>query len=155
MLDDIIVTGQTKEKYLENLDKVFKILSETGLKIKLSKREFFKKEIAYLGNIITEHGLKKCENKVKTILDAPAPENVTQVKAFAGMVNYYARFLPNISILMKPIYELFTKNKQFKWSRECRIAFDKAKYLVVSDKVLVHFNQTHRMRAFLDVYRIL
>lgn len=44
-LDDIIFTGQTKEKHLESLDKVFQILSETGLKVILSKCEFFKKEI--------------------------------------------------------------------------------------------------------------
>lgn len=105
--------------------------------------------------------MKKSENKVRAILDASSPEIVTQVKALAGMINDYDRFLPNIFISMKPVYELLAKNKQFNWSLNCQRAFDKVKNLVVSDKVLVHFNQdlpivlkTDRMTAYLDVYRI-
>lgn len=57
----------------------------TGLKVKLSKCEFFKSEIEYLGHIISAEGLRKCENKVGAIVDAPALHNITRVKSFAGM----------------------------------------------------------------------
>ncbi|VVC41753.1 Ribonuclease H-like domain,Integrase, catalytic core,Reverse transcriptase domain [Cinara cedri] len=139
-LDDIIITGQDRVEHLNNLDKVFNILNDAGLKVKLSKCEFFKSEIEYLGLIISAVGLRKCENKVRAIADAPAPRNTTQVKSFSGMVNYYSKFLPNVSIIMKPIYNLLTKNKHFCWTPDCQIAFDKIKELVISDKVLVHFN---------------
>jgi len=112
-------------------------LYEAGLKVKLSKYEFFKSEIEYLGHIISVEGLRKCENKVRTIVDAPAPRNVTHAKSFAGMVSYYSKFIPNVSIIMRPIYNLLTKNKQFCWTRDCQIAFDKIKELIVSDNVLV------------------
>jgi len=66
-LDDIIITGQDRVEHLKNLDKVFNILSEAGLKDKLSKCEFFKSEIEYLGHVISVVGLRKCENKVKRL----------------------------------------------------------------------------------------
>jgi len=112
-LDDIIITRQNKVEHLKNLDTVFNILYESGFKVKLSKCEFFKSEIEYLGHIISAEGLRKCENKVRAIVDAPAPRNTTQVKSFAGMVNYYSRFLPNVSIIMRPIYNLLTKTNIF------------------------------------------
>ncbi|CAI6377455.1 unnamed protein product [Macrosiphum euphorbiae] len=78
-LDDIIITGQNNREHLKNLDKVFNILYESGFKVKLSKCEFFKSEIEYLGHIISAEGSRKCENKIRAIVDAPAPCNITQV----------------------------------------------------------------------------
>lgn len=70
--------------------------------------------------------MRKCENKIKAIIDAPTPQNVTQVKSFAGMVNYYLKFFSNISLIMRPIYDLLKKvNTYFHWSKNCQLAFDK------------------------------
>jgi hypothetical protein len=63
--DDIIITGQDRAEHLNNFDKVFNILCKAGLKAKLSKCEFFKSDIEYLGHIISAVGLRKCENKIK------------------------------------------------------------------------------------------
>ncbi|KAF0708423.1 Reverse transcriptase domain-containing protein [Aphis craccivora] len=97
-LDDIIITGQNNKEHLKNLDKVFNILYESGLKVKLSKCEFFKSEIEYLGHIISAKGLRKCENKVRAIVDAPAPCNITQVKSFAD--NVLVHFNSNYPIIL-------------------------------------------------------
>lgn len=139
-LDDIIVTGENKEKHLKNLEMVFDILYKAGLRVKLSKCEFFKKVLCYLGHKISAEGLSKCDDKIKAIVEAPAPTNITQVKSFAGLVNYYSKFVPNISIIMRPIYDLLTKGKVFVWSQKCQDSFDKIKQLIVSDKILIHFN---------------
>lgn len=59
-LDDIIITKQDRTEHLENLDKVFNILSNAGLKVKLPKCEYFKKEIEYFAHLISAMGLQKC-----------------------------------------------------------------------------------------------
>jgi len=156
-LDDIIITGQNRVEHLNNLDKIFNILNDAGLKVKLSKCEFFKSEIEYLGHIISAVGLRKCENKVIAIVDALAPRNITQVKmvkSFAGMVNYYSRFLPNVSIIMKPIYNLLTKNKRFCLTLDCQLTFDQVKELFILDKVLVHFNPNYSIILSTDASRL-
>ncbi|XP_031347960.1 uncharacterized protein K02A2.6-like isoform X3 [Photinus pyralis] len=139
-LDDIIVTGSTRVEHEINLDKVFTRLQEAGFKVKRSKCAFFKPEITYLGYTICKEGLKKNSDKIKPILEAPVPETVTQVKSFAGLVNYYSRFIPKLSIIMKPIYLLLKKDNGFHWNELCDRAFAEIKKLISSDKILIHFD---------------
>lgn len=90
--DDILVTGCTIKEHLKNLESVFSKLNAAGFKVNLEKSAFFQEKVKYLGHIIDANGLHKDIEKVKAIIDAPQPSNVTEVKAFVGLVNYYARF---------------------------------------------------------------
>lgn len=53
-VDDIIITGGSKEEHLQNLEAVLAKLMEAGIKLKLDKCEFFKERINYLGCVIIE-----------------------------------------------------------------------------------------------------
>lgn len=86
-LDDVIVTGATDEEHTDNLKAVFSRLKEAGFRVNLSKCSFFQKEVHYLGYIICAKGLKKDKSKIEAIRLAPRPQNVHEVRAFAGMVN--------------------------------------------------------------------
>lgn len=74
------------------------------------------------------------------MLNAVEPKSVTEVKAFTGMVNYYAKFIPNLSTLLGPIYNLLKKDMKFVWTNECRKAFNKTKQAMTSESLLVHYN---------------
>ena len=104
-IDDVLVTGKNNEEHLKNLEKVIEKLAEAGLTVKKEKCEFFKDEINYLGHKISKEGLKKSDDKVKAILNAPRPTNITEVRKLAGLVNYYHKFIPNIAKMMQPIYK--------------------------------------------------
>jgi len=110
-LDDVIVTGATDKEHTNNLENALVKLGESGFKINLKRCEFFKKKICYLGHIINEHGLKKDPTKVEAILKAPRLINVQGVRAVVGMINYYAKFVQNLSGLMSPLYELLKKKR--------------------------------------------
>ena len=63
-------------------------------------------------------------------MDAPQPKNVTQLKLFLGMLNYYGKFLPNLSIQLAPLYGLLKKNSRWSWGAEQRNVFKKAKSML-------------------------
>ena len=68
------------------------------MKLKPEKCSFMLTEVEYLGHKISAKGLQPTNQKVRAITEAPRPTNVSQLKSFLGMLNYYGKFLPNLSI---------------------------------------------------------
>ena len=144
-LDDILVTGSSESDHLKNLATVLEKLEEAGVRLKKSKCHFMLSSIEYLGHKISEKGIQPTEEKVRAIVKAPAPNNVTQLKAFLGMLNYYAKFLPNLSSKLAPLYRLLQKNTPWSWGEEQRQAFQQAKVALTSAKVLVHYDPSQKL----------
>ena len=71
--------------------------------------------IDYLDYHISAAGIEPTTEKVKAILEAPAPSNVSQLRSFLGLGNYYAKFLPQLSTLLAPLYKLLQKVKEWSW----------------------------------------
>ncbi|XP_017467286.1 PREDICTED: uncharacterized protein K02A2.6-like [Rhagoletis zephyria] len=84
-LDDIIIGGPNVQAHLEALEAVLSKLKAVGLRLNLGKSEFFKEQVAYLGFIIDKHGLRKSKERISSVLEAPCPKNVSEVRAFIGM----------------------------------------------------------------------
>ena len=59
-----------------------------------------------------------------------------QCKSFAGMVNFVSIFCPKLQKLLKPIYDLTRKGKQFVWGIEQQKAFDEIKQRLQKPPVL-------------------
>ena len=81
-LDDILVTGETENEHLSNLDAVLSRLEEARMRVKKNKCEFMLPQVEYLGHKISHQGLQPTESKVKAITNAPAPSDVHQLKSF-------------------------------------------------------------------------
>ena len=139
-LDDIVVAGVDEADHLANLDKVMSRLSDAGLTLRQSKCAFGLPSIEYLGHVIDAQGLHPSVAKVRAIKDAPEPKSTSELKSFLGLLNYYAKFLPNISTVLFPLYRLLKKDVSFKWTAEHQEAFAKAKDLLQSSSLLVHFD---------------
>ena len=149
-LDDILVTGSSKRNHLENLTEVLGRLEKAGMRLKQSKCQFMLPAVEYLGHKISEKGLQPMEGKVRAIAEAPAPQNVSQLKAFLGMLNYYAKFLPNISSRLAPLYKLLQKAVKWAWGPAQQEAFKEAKEALISAKVLVHYDPTKALMLSCD-----
>lgn len=148
--DDILVTGVTISDHLTNLKAVFERLVDAGFRLNLAKCEFFQEKIKYLGHVIDKHGLHKDNSKVQAIIEAQRPTNVTETKAYVGLINYYARFFPNLAMILAPFYGLLKKDAKFKWTSECESAFEMVKEVVASDRVLAHFNPAVPVKLVCD-----
>ena len=90
-LDDILVTGRTEEEHLQRLDMVLQRLEKAGMQLKRNKCAFMLKSVEYLGHNISAEGLRPTQEKVRAITDAPPPENLSQLRAFLALVNYYGK----------------------------------------------------------------
>ena len=78
-------------------------------------------------------------------MDAQSPKSVNELKSFLGLLNYYCKFLPNLSSTLHPLCCLLQKSSS--WSRGPREeeAFLKAKDLLSPPRVLAHFDPSRRL----------
>lgn len=133
ILDDIIITGKTDEEYLKNLQPVLQKLQNYNLCVKKDKCRFFQEEITSRGHKTDANGLHKKREETEVIINAPQIENVTQLRAFLGLVNYYSRFLPSVASVLYPLYQLLQKNVQFQWTVATQKVFETIKEMIASD----------------------
>ena len=132
-LDDILVVGKNEEQHEQRLLTVLRRLDKTGMRLKHEKWEFNQPQVQYLGHIISEQGISPSETKVQAIRDAPVPTNVTELKAFLGLLDYYGRFLPNLSATLHSLYALLGNNRPWKWGSKERDAFQKGKQKLLGE----------------------
>lgn len=140
--DDICVTGKDRETHLKNLRAVLQRLKDNGLRINFDKCQFFKDSVTYLGYNINKDGLHTDQKKIKAIVEAPRPADLTQLRSFMGLVNFYSKFIPNMSDILKPLYDLLKKDVEWVWTRDCDKAFIKIKKALSSTGVLAHYDPT-------------
>lgn len=79
-LDDLLVTGPDEQSHLKNLDATLQRLEDYGLRVRKDNCEFFRPSVEYLGHVIDCKGLHKAPSKVKAIVEAPSPTNVSQLR---------------------------------------------------------------------------
>ena len=141
-IDDILVTGSSDEEHLRNLATVFKRLQEFGFRLKKEKCAFLRDSVEFLGHKIDAEGLHAMPEKIEAIVSAPEPRDLQELRSFLGLLNYYGKFLPNLSTLVHPLNSLLQPSKKWKWSTECAQAFRQAKEALSSASVLVHYDPT-------------
>ena len=141
-LDDILITGKTEEEHLRTLEEVLSRLEKAGIRLRRGKCAFMLKSLEYLGHRISGKGLQPTDKKVKAVRAAPAPTNLTQLKSFLGLINYYCKFMPNLSNTLSPLYRLLQKGTRWQWGKEQQDAFETAKSQLTTDRVLVHYDPT-------------
>ena len=101
--------------------------------LRKDKCAFLLPQVEYLGHLISQSGLHPTKEKVRAIVEAPALQNVSQLKSFLGMLDYYSNFLV-------PLYSLLHKNTTWQWETPQQTAFKDAKKLLTSSQVLVHYD---------------
>ena len=62
--------------------------------------------------------------KIKAIKEAHKPENTHELKAFIGMVNYYAKFCGFLTNALEPLYLLLQQDVKWHWGKEQNTAFE-------------------------------
>lgn len=135
-LDDLIVFGRNLTSHNKNLQDVFERLQKVNLKLNPSKCTFLKKQILYLGHLISNKGILPDPEKVSTIEKYPCPQNADEVKRFVAFTNYYRKFIPNFSEIAQPLNHLCRKNVLFNWDDTCQKSFEMLKKLIISPPVL-------------------
>ena len=149
-LDDILIYSKTLDQHIRDVLKVLKCLDEVHLKLEPEKCEFHKQEVPFLGYIVTTNGLRQDPEKVKSILEWPAPTNVKEVQSFLGVVNFNRKFIQGFSEIALPLTRLTRKDTEFSWANEQEQAFNKLKTEVTKEPTLMTFQPGKPIRIETD-----
>src|SRR6266498_4459181 len=139
-LDDILVYSDTFEEHLVYLRKVFIKLREANLVIKLKKCKFGQRKIKFLGHTIGTDGLRTDPENIEKIINCPIPIDVTGVRKFMGLCNYYRKFIKDLLKLSKPLKQLLKKDVKFSWGPKEQETFEKLKKILTEAPVLLFSN---------------
>ena len=145
-IDDIIITGKTDKDHLARLEEVLKRLLRHGLHVRRSKCRFLQPRVIFLGHRIDAEGIHPTDEKLKAIMQAPAPENVQELRSFLGLINYYGKFIPNAATILAPLNELLRKDVKWNWTERCQKSFEEAKQTLTSNEVLMHYDPSLPIR---------
>jgi len=135
-LDDIMVFSKNPEDHVKHLREVFSILQKYNMKAKLSKCQFNKPELKFLGHIIGKDGLKVDPEKVRTVQEWPQPDNPKKLRSFLGLANYFRRFIRDYSSIAAPLTKLTGSKVQWDWTLACTEAFQQIKFALTHAPVL-------------------
>jgi hypothetical protein len=122
-IDDILVYSRSEEEHKEHLRLTLQKLRENKLYAKLSKCEFWMKQVAFLGHVISKGGISVHPSKVQDVLSWNAPTSVSGIQNFLGLAEYYRRFIEGFSKISKTMTELLEKDKKFEWTSACEASF--------------------------------
>ena len=122
-LDNVIITGKDDEEHLKNLALVLEKIFQAGLRLKRSKFQYMKEKMVALGHVLSGKGIQPCKAKVEAIQNAPAPTNVTELRAYLGLINYYHRYLRNLSTVLAPLHDLLKKGIPWSWNASATEGF--------------------------------
>ena len=139
-LDDIVISGKSVDEHNKNLKLVLDRLQAPRLKLKKTKCYFMQKSIEYLGHKLYNEGIHPSGRKFETVQKASRPTNIGELRSFLGIMNYYYKFLKNVSTTLAPLYNLLCDGVKWHWGPEQEQAFIKSKELLKSTKLLVHYN---------------
>lgn len=103
-----------------------------------------------IGHVVDATGLHTLPSKVAGIAQAPEPQNVQQLRSFLGLINYYAKFVPNLAPVLHPLNNLLKRNVKWKWTTQCAEDFKAAKNGLTSSQVLVHYDPSLPLKQAAD-----
>ena len=134
-IDDILLIDDSFEGHLALVNKTLGILKKHGMKIKPSKCKWFVQEIEFLGHLVSESGIRKTAAYTEAITNYRRPTTVRELQSFLGFANFQRKFVPNCSIVSKPLTDQMNRkgNTKLTWTREMDQAFNQLKELLAAD----------------------
>jgi hypothetical protein len=139
-LDNILIFSRTWDEHVRHVKQVLDTLQREKLYVKLSKCEFGKTALVYLGHIVGGGQLKIDPSKINVIVNWPEPKSVIEVQSFLGAVQYWRRFISNFSFIVAPLHGLTSVKNTFQWEGKQQKDFDTLKENISIALVLALLN---------------
>jgi hypothetical protein len=140
--DDILIATSTIEQHLQVLAEVLSRLRKANLRLVKDKCEFMVSSVTYLGFQVGQCGILPAKDNVHAIVNMPPPQNVSELRSFMGMVQFYLHFLPHFTEKAEELRALLAADVPWQWSSIHQSIFDRIKQMIVSADCLSHYSLT-------------
>ena len=151
-IDDILVYSKDAQEHEYHLRIVLQTLRENKLFAKLSKCDFWLKEVSFLGHIVSAEGIRVDPVKIQAIMNWKPPRNVTELRSF--LAGYYQRFVQGFSVIASSLTRLLWKGVKFEWDDKCQSSFERLKEILVEALVLIQPISGRDYTIYSDASRI-
>ncbi len=137
-VDDVVIFSEDEEAHLVHLKKVFDLLEENELRLRIKKCSFMQANDELLGHIVDENGVHVDDHKVDKIKKAPAPTSRNKLRPFLGLASYYQRFIPRFASISKPLVEKTSEKFNFLWTDAMQESFSTLKSKLITGPALAY-----------------
>ena len=137
--DDIIVAGCTLEKH--DRRAVFNAVRKAGIKLNQKKCLFRQEKLDFLGHCFSSEGVQPSASKVKAVSEMKPSTNVSELRWFLGMVNYFGGYIPHLSEILKPLNELLKADSTWIWEEPQQNSFNEIKKQLITSPTLIYFDK--------------
>lgn len=155
-MDDILIFSQDEAAHETHVGLILERLKEYALYVKLSKCEFYTKEVSFLGFRVGTAGVSMEPSRVSAIEEWPVPTSFRDIQVFLGFANFYRGFVWRYSAVVAPITDLLIgmkagkKTGPFSWPEEADAAFRTLKACFSQEPMLAHFDPERQSRLEVD-----
>ncbi|GBM94414.1 Retrovirus-related Pol polyprotein from transposon 297 [Araneus ventricosus] len=154
-LDDILIASIDHASHYRELEQVFQRLNEKGLVLNIEKCIFGADKLPFLGCEVSKDGISPSKEKVESLVNYPQPQDVSALRRFLSMLNFYRRFIPNAAEIQRILYDLVKGKKKrdkttIDWSEAAVQAFQTCKNSIAQAALLAHPNSEAKLSLVVD-----
>ena len=149
-IDDFLVATESLEHHFKILKRVFNLLVQNKLNLRIDKCKFLFTKIEYIGYLVTKKGIRPTDSGIEAILKFPVPETVRNVQSFLGLCSYFRKFVEGFSVIAKPLYDLLRKDAAFTFSEAQLNAFETLKSKLVTSPILAIYDPKDKTELHCD-----
>lgn len=113
------------------MEDILKRLQEKELTLNIDTCNFNMDKIEFMRHILSAHGIGVSQSKVDAVVQARRPKSASEVISFLGLVNFVARFIPDLATKVEPLHRSLHKDTKFKWGPEQEKSFNQLKQSLV------------------------
>ena len=135
-IDDLCLGSKTEEEHLKRLRFVLERLSWGNLKLNPKKRLLMRREITFVGHVLSRDGIRIEDSKIKAVKSLAPPDSLKKLQQFLGFANWQRSFVKGFASMASPLYELLKKGKQYEWTTECQQSFENIKAALTANETM-------------------
>ncbi|KAL0159209.1 hypothetical protein M9458_042934, partial [Cirrhinus mrigala] len=136
-IDDIIVFSRSLSEHSSHLNMILQRLTQANLTLNMKKCHFFKRQLKFLGHIVSEKGVEVDAEKTKAVVQYPSPRDLKELQRFLGLAGWYHKFIPHLADITAPLNNLKKKDVKWQWTPDCQASFDDIKMSLQTPPVLI------------------
>uniref|UniRef100_A0A914P419 RNA-directed DNA polymerase n=1 Tax=Panagrolaimus davidi TaxID=227884 RepID=A0A914P419_9BILA len=139
-LDDVVIGSVDTENHTADIRKTLGQIMDWGFRLNANKCKFYWSEIRFLGKLIDANGIRPDPEKVAAIQRMPDPTDVSTLRSFLGLVNYYQQFIPSFRDLREPLDDLLKADVPWEWNEVHQRSANQLRAKLADKCLLTHYD---------------